>query len=111
MPRKKNDGRGRLGGRVKGSPNKVTSSVKEWLVEVINQNRPQMEADIRALEPKDRLQILEKFMQYAIPKQQAVSAKVDIDTLSDEQLDLLVSELTKDVRPDTGHTTPQQDTD
>ena len=56
-----------------------------------------MEKDIEALEPKDRLQVLEKLMQYVIPKQQAVSANLDISKLSDEQLNTLVAELTKDI--------------
>ncbi len=56
-----------------------------------------MEKDIEALEPKERLQVLEKLMQYVIPKQQAVSANLDISRLSDEQLNTLVEELTKDI--------------
>ncbi len=56
-----------------------------------------MEKDIEVLEPKDRLQVLEKLMQYVIPKQQAVSANLDISKLSDEQLNTLVAELTKDI--------------
>ena len=50
-----------------------------------------MERDIKVLEPKDRLQMLEKLMQYVIPKQQVVSANVDFTKLSDEQLDVLVN--------------------
>ncbi len=97
MARQKNDGKGRLGGRQKGTPNKVTASIKDWLSELIDNNRKQVERDIKQLEPKERLQVLEKLMQYVIPKQQAVSAKVDFEKLTDEQLDTLVSELTKDI--------------
>ncbi|AGB29620.1 hypothetical protein Prede_2356 [Prevotella dentalis DSM 3688] len=95
MARQKNDGKGRIGGRQKGTPNKVTASVKDWVAQVIDKNRRQMERDIKALEPKDRLQMLEKLMQYVVPKQQAASANVDFNKLSDEQLDLIVDELTK----------------
>lgn len=97
MARQKNDGKGRIGGRQKGTPNKVTASVKDWLAHVIDKNRRQMERDIKALEPKDRLQMLEKLMQYVVPKQQAVNANVDFGKLSDEQLNALVDELTKGV--------------
>jgi uncharacterized protein (UPF0305 family) len=97
MARQKNDGKGRIGGRQKGTPNKVTASVKDWLSHVIDKNRRQMERDIKALEPKDRLQMLEKLMQYVVPKQQAVNANVDFGKLSDEQLNALVDELTKGV--------------
>ena len=47
MARQRNDGRGRLGGRAKGTPNKVTTSVKEWLSELVNANREQVEADLQ----------------------------------------------------------------
>ena len=97
MARQKNDGKGRLGGRAKGMPNRITASVKDWIFQVIDKNRLQMEKDIEVLEPKDRLQVLEKLMQYVIPKQQAVSANLDISKLSDEQLNTLVAELTKDI--------------
>ena len=64
-------------GRPKGTPNKITQDMRHWLSELIEGNRHQMEEDLKALEPKDRLQILERLMQYVIPKQQAVSAEVD----------------------------------
>lgn len=97
MAREKNDGKGRLGGRTKGTPNKVTSTVKEWLAELIDKNRKQMEKDIKQLEPRERLQVLEKLMPYVIPKQQAVSAVIDYDKLSEEQIDNIVAEVTKGI--------------
>ena len=68
MARPRNDGKGRMGGRAKGTPNKVTGTVKEWLTDLIDRNRGQIEADLQQLEPKERLAILEKFMQYIVPK-------------------------------------------
>lgn len=96
MARQKNDGKGRLGGRSKGTPNRVTATAKEWLTALIDKNRRQIERDLKQLEPKERLHILEKLMQYVIPKQQAVNATIELEKLSDEQLDNLVYEITKD---------------
>ena len=59
---------GNPNGRPKGSPNKVTQELREWLAKLIDDNREQMQKDIEALEPKERLQVLEKFMQYTLPK-------------------------------------------
>lgn len=87
----------KTGGRKLGTPNKVTSSVKEWLSRLIDKNRKQIERDLKQLEPKERLQVIEKLMQYVIPKQQAVSADVSMEKLSNEQLDSLIEELTKGV--------------
>ena len=68
MARPRNDGKGRMGGRAKGTPNKVTGTVKEWLTDLIDRNRGQIEADLQQLDPKERLAVLEKFMQYIVPK-------------------------------------------
>ena len=65
-------------GRPKGTPNKITQDVRQWISTVIEDNRQQMEQDLKAIEPKDRLIILERLMQYIVPRQQAVSAEVGI---------------------------------
>lgn len=93
MARQKNDGRGRLGGRAKGTPNKVTSSIRDWLTELVNKNKTKIKRDLDALDPKDRLVMLEKFMQYVVPKQQSVATSIDLASLSDEQLGNVVDEL------------------
>ena len=72
MARQKNDGKGRLGGREKGVPNKVTGTLRDFVVNLIDQNREQIEKDLIALTPKERLQIIEKFMQYVLPKQKDI---------------------------------------
>lgn len=95
MARQKNDGKGRIGGRAKGTPNKVSSTVKDWISQLIDDNRVQIEKDIKKLSPKDRLQMFEKLMQYIVPKQQSVRADIDLSKLSETQLDLIVDELTK----------------
>ena len=82
-------------GRPKGKPNKITADTRQWLAAVIDKNRRQMEKDLKALEPKDRLQMLEKLMQYVIPKQQAVSADVNVDSLTDGQVDNIVNRLAR----------------
>lgn len=105
MARPKNDGKGRLGGRAKGTPNRVTATAKEWLTALIDKNRRQIERDLKQLEPKERLHILEKLMQYVIPKQQAVSATIDFESLSDEQLDYIIDELTKDTPTNSNEST------
>lgn len=97
MARQKNDGRGRLGGRIKGTPNKVTGTLKNWITDLINSNRLQMENDLQKLDPKDRLIFLEKLMQYVIPKQAAQQVKLDFESLTDEQLQQIINNLTKEV--------------
>lgn len=80
-------------GRPKGKPNKITQDVRQWLSTVIDKNRRQIERDLKALEPKDRLQMLEKLMQYVIPKQQATTVEIDYSKMSEEQLNAIINTL------------------
>ena len=73
----------------------MSSTVKDWISQLIDDNRVQIEKDIKKLSPKDRLQMFEKLMQYVVPKQQSVRADIDLSKLSETQLDLIVDELTK----------------
>lgn len=69
----------KTGGRQKGTPNKITGTLKDFVSEMIDANRDQMQQDLKALSPKDRLLILEKLMQYTLPKQQAITADVAVE--------------------------------
>lgn len=80
MGRKKNDGRGRLGGRAKGTPNKSTSDLKNWLSGVLNDNRNQFEKDLKSLLPEERIKVLSGLFNYVIPKQQSLSVEEQINS-------------------------------
>lgn len=82
-------------GRPKGSKNKVTTEVRAWISKVIDKQRPQLEKDLRLLEPAERWRIIEKLMSYVVPKMQAVEANVNLNKLSDEDLDKLASNIIK----------------
>ncbi|MBE6314143.1 MAG: hypothetical protein E7079_04230 [Bacteroidales bacterium] len=82
-------------GRPKGSKNKVTTEVRDWISKVIDKQRPQLEKDLKLLEPAERWRIIEKLMSYVVPKMQAVEANVNLNKLSDEDLDKLASNIIK----------------
>ena len=91
MGRKKSDGRGRLGGRKKGTPNKITGDLKEWVSDLLNDNRRQFESDLRELLPVERVKILSGLFNYVMPKQQSLSIEEQIDNET-EVLTRLLSE-------------------
>lgn len=62
MPRTKNDGRGRMGGRAKGTKNKPLQPVGEWVEEIINRNRARFEKDLEQMEPDSRCIVLAALM-------------------------------------------------
>ena len=74
----------KTGGRQAGTPNKITGTLKEFVANLVDDNRDQIVDDLKTLKPKERLAVLERLMQYVLPKQQAVSADVDINELSKE---------------------------
>lgn len=82
-------------GRPKGSTNKVTKDLREWITAFINRNTQQIEQDWQALEPKERILMFEKLLKYTLPHLQAVSNKIDFENLTDEQLDTIIEELKK----------------
>lgn len=93
-------GHKKVGGRRAGTPNKATSSLRNWVRLFVTRNTKQMQSDLDALDPKDRLVMLEKFMRYTIPQQQAVSASVDLNELTDEQLNQVVEQIAANVLED-----------
>lgn len=80
MGRKKQDGRGRLGGRQKGTPNKITRDLKQWVSDVLNNNREKFEEDLRELLPFERVKVLSSMFNYFLPKQQSISIEEQIET-------------------------------
>lgn len=57
MARPKNDGRGRIGGRAKGTPNKP-QNLNEWVSGFIRRNRAQFEDDFKTLSPQERAAVM-----------------------------------------------------
>lgn len=84
----------KTGGRVKGSINKTTAVTKEVISDMLANYRESglMYSDFMQLEPKDRLLITEKLMQYIMPKIQAVDmnmvAEVKERTIEDKLIAL-----------------------
>lgn len=83
-------------GRPKGTPNKITGSVRQWLAEVINKNRSQIVKDLKTLEPRERLTMLEKLMQYVIPKQQV--QRIDFSEMPEKEMDYIINQLSNSIQ-------------
>ena len=72
----------KTGGRKKGTPNKRTADVRHILDATTSDyyTSDQFAKDIAALEPKDRLLIMEKMTGYVIAKLQTTNLEVSHDT-------------------------------
>lgn len=80
MPRSK--GTPKTGGRQKGTQNKTTSAVKNYITQVLSDymqpapkgsKQPTLSADLAAMLPEDRVRAMTQLAGYVIPKQQALS--------------------------------------
>ena len=69
----------KTGGRSAGTPNKTTSELKAWITELIESNKAQFEIDLKTVDPEKRLLLLEKLMNFIIPKMQSVSVEAQIN--------------------------------
>ena len=81
------------GGRPKGTPNKITTELREWIGNFIDNNRERIQQDWETLEPKDRIVLFEKLLKYALPTLQATSLTTDFEKLTDEQLNTIIDNL------------------
>lgn len=90
----------KTGGRQKGSQNKATAELKEWIGSLIDQNREQLEDDLMSLEPEQRWKVISGLLGYVTPKMQAMSAEVNLAQLPEEALDQITSEILNNLKND-----------
>lgn len=75
-------------GRPKGVPNKSTEELRSTLKAFIEGNLERMQADFDALEPHQRLTMLERFLRHVLPPM-----VTDLSQLSEKDLDVLLERL------------------
>lgn len=96
--------RNKTGGRVAGTPNKLTSELRERINDFLTINWNNLQADFESLEPKDKLLFYERLLQYGLPKLKTIemttineseseSDKLDLTKLSTETLIAISREL------------------
>lgn len=83
MPRQPNDGRGRIGGRKKGTPNKpkpfkeiLSNHSMQYFSADPETGLSSFEKDLKALKPSERVEAEIKILSYHTPKIQAIAAVV-----------------------------------
>lgn len=76
----------KTGGREQGVPNKITKKLRQRISDFLEQKWEVIARDFDQLEPKDRVMLFEKLLQYSIPRLQSTELKtndseIDSDTL------------------------------
>lgn len=103
----------KTGGRQKGTPNKTTAAVKNYITQVLSDymqpgsedgTQPTFEQDMAAMLPAERVRAMTQLAGYVIPKQQALSVseqtQIEADAITqwlqtapDEAIDALAAKV------------------
>ncbi len=85
----------KTGGRIKGSENKVTSSIRNKINLLLENQFETIENDFNNLTSKERLEIIVKLLPYSIPKQLETTnyTEIDIDNLDFEVTEEMQKEI------------------
>jgi len=95
MPFIKNDPKINKSGRPKGVPNKTTDQLRGMFQTFLEANIDTLQNDFDMLEPKDRLLFIERIAKLILP-----APMNELQKLSDEQLDELITRLKKENNED-----------
>lgn len=89
MARPKNDGKGRMGGRAKGTPNNKTKEVRTFISNLLQKKMKDIETAFDELEAKDKVAAFTQLVKYVIPSLQSV----DIDAVVEKKGDSIEDKL------------------
>lgn len=81
--------RQKTGGRQPGSLNKQTAELRAWVKNLLESNQQQIEADLRAMEAKDRVQMFERLLKYVIapaPAELDPALKIQLEYMEIDKL-------------------------
>ena len=90
----------KTGGRKAGTPNKTTQTTREFVQSILDANQEQLRDDLKKLAPKDRVNALLGLLPYIIPKQQATTATLAVERLTEDEISdmagLILNSIDKD---------------
>lgn len=78
MPRQK--GTPKTGGRKKGTKNKTTAELKQWVFDFVSDNLESFKTEFSKLEKEQQITVVMKLMPYILPKQTENKISLDDQT-------------------------------
>ena len=87
--------RKKTGGRKAGTPNKFNRDFREQISSFIEKNWCKVQIDFDSLQPKERIQFIEKLLKYTTPALSNAKNEIAFENLSDEMLDELIKKIIK----------------
>lgn len=65
----------KTGGRQKGTPNKITSNIKEWLQSLLEEKQGRFARSLNNVSDSEFVKVYSGLLNYVIPKQHPISAE------------------------------------
>lgn len=91
-------------GRPAGKQNKLTTQTKDWIAQLIDRNKKQIEKDLKGMDAETRVKALFSLLNYIVPKQSTISieeqAKIEeealikfLETAPDEAIEAIAAKV------------------
>ena len=91
-------------GRPAGKQNKLTTQTKDWISQLIDRNKKQIEKDLKGMDAETRVKALFSLLTYIVPKQSTISieeqAKIEeealikfLETAPDEAIEAIAAKV------------------
>ncbi|MBR6929766.1 MAG: hypothetical protein IKH61_06005 [Bacteroidales bacterium] len=91
-------------GRPAGKQNKLTTQTKDWISQLIDRNKKQIEKDLKSMDAETRVKALFSLLNYIVPKQSTISieeqAKIEeealikfLETAPDEAIEAIAAKV------------------
>ncbi|MFW6273035.1 MAG: DUF5681 domain-containing protein [bacterium] len=80
-------------GRPPGTKNKVNQEIRERINIFLDENFEIIESDLLALEPRERVKFYIELLSFGLPKLKAIEMTNDPESVSHEDLDLILKML------------------
>lgn len=88
MPFKKGKS-GNPNGRKPGTPNRVTGDLRQRIQQLLDEQFDNLQADFKALDPKERVNAFIRLLEYTTPKLQRTETTFDLSKLSETEVESL----------------------
>lgn len=80
-------------GKPPGTKNKINQEIRQRIANFLDENFDKVKEDLEELEPKDRVRFYIELLQFGLPKLKAIELTSDPNSISDEDLNLILKML------------------